>query len=53
MSQRKVKMVRKQLRKFKVGEVRAALDGLKAIAGLPLKQRLWFAWRIVITRRFD
>ena len=53
MSQRKITMVRKQLRECNKKEVSLALTALKGIASLPLRQRLWFAWRIVALRRFD
>ena len=57
MSQRKVKMVRRQIRKagarIKKSRMEIALDALEDIAALPVGKRLWFAWRIVVIRRFS
>ena len=49
MSQRNVKMVRRQMRK---AEMRVAIKAVNELTKLPLKQRLWFAWRIVVVRSF-
>ena len=49
MSQRNVKMVRRQMRK---AEMTIAIKAVNELTKLPLKQRLWFAWRIVVVRSF-
>ncbi|MDF1536079.1 MAG: hypothetical protein P1S46_06185 [bacterium] len=52
MSGRKIKRIRRQLKKFEKKKLKVTLDALREIAALPLRQRLWFAWRIVVVRRF-
>jgi hypothetical protein len=42
-------MVRRQMRK---AEMRITIKAVNELAQLPLKQRLWFAWRIVVVRSF-
>ena len=49
MSQRNVKMVRRQMKK---AEMRIAIKAVKELTLLPLKTRWWFAIRILGIRRF-
>lgn len=49
MSQRNVKMVRRQMKK---AEMRIAIKAVKELARLPLRLRWWYAIRILGIRRF-
>jgi len=54
MSQRQVKMVRRQIRKTMTrsnkDEFEAGRKILSEVADLPLKNRIWFSWRILTGR---